>query len=350
MGVSFSVGNKTYKFFNDSIVEKTYQSYKEKGIPILKCKLKNGDNAFSALMTEGKFDDNNKFISSKNLLNGDVVGAQDGDNAKPLFIAKSKSGSLYSFIRLNQRITFTYKYQNIESWVSYEKSKKQTLTIVSWESLFPLENEYACSLGFVSFKLPAGKTSGTIDKSYTYYNEEPKSGVKCFLSYGDLTQKTYNGVDYYSIQNIKEVYGKTAVADDKTHSWQHTLFLFVWEWRVRADWLLTWLDASDSTNITWKSRLVEGVTQSQSASEWWAGKKPQPGSFKTTSFTTILGSVAFDENNVKFNETYVVEAKKNYGAVGAGPGTDWYAYTQSTVSGSSEGTDKITFSFAYNGD
>lgn len=340
MSVNLSFGDKTYKFFNDSIVNKAYERYKTAGIPILKYQLKNGNNVYSALMAEGKFIGNN-FYPTRSLLNGDIIGAQNGSNSKPLFTAKNRAGRLYSFIRLSQSITFTYKYQNIERWVNtynHSKSREQTLTIVSWESLFPLENDYTCSLGNVAFNLPAGHTSGTVNKSGTYYSEEPKTGVKCFLAYGDLSPKNYTE-DFYSIQSKSEIYGKTALASDRTNAWKE-YFLFFWNWHVKADWQLTWLDASDPTNINWNSRMIYGDEHIQDANEWWAGKQPDAGDFKTTSFTTIIGFEAFNKNGIKFNETYVVNAIGGGGA----------PYIQITAYGSANLTDKITFSFAYNGD
>lgn len=349
MSVNLSFGDKTYKFFNDSVVNKAYERYKSAGIPVLKCQLRNGNNVYSALMTEGKFIGNN-FYSNKSLLNGDVIGAQNGSNSKPLFIAKNRWGSLYSFIRLSQSITFTYKYQNIESWVvEYYPytSRTQFLTIVSWESLFPLEDDYVCSLGNVAFNLPAGHTSGTINKSGTYYYGEPRSGVKCFLAYGDLNPRNYTE-DFYSIQSRSEIYGKTAIASDRTRAWKK-YFLMFWNWHVEADWQLTWLDASNPANIHWNSRTVYGDEHIQDANEWWAGKKPEAGEFKTTSFTTIIGTEAFNRNGVKFNETYVVNAVRGpYGSDGASH--EYKSYTQVAVYGSANLTDRITFSFAYNGD
>lgn len=349
MSVNLSFGDKTYKFFNDSVVNKAYERYKSAGIPVLKCQLRNGNNVYSALMTEGKFIGNN-FYSNKSLLNGDVIGAQNGSNSKPLFIAKNRWGSLYSFIRLSQSITFTYKYQNIESWVvEYYPytSRTQFLTIVSWESLFPLEDDYVCSLGNVAFNLPAGHTSGTINKSGTYYYGEPRTGVKCFLAYGDLNPRNYTE-DFYSIQSRSEIYGKTAIASDRTRAWKK-YFLMFWNWHVEADWQLTWLDASNPANIHWNSRTVYGDEHIQDANEWWAGKKPEAGEFKTTSFTTIIGTEAFNRNGVKFNETYVVNAVRGpYGSDGASH--EYKSYTQVAVYGSANLTDRITFSFAYNGD
>lgn len=349
MGVNLSFGDKTYKFFNDSVVNKAYERYKSAGIPVLKCQLKNGNNVYSALMTEGKFIGNN-FYSNRSLLNGDVIGAQNGSNSKPLFIAKNRWGSLYSFIRLSQGITFTYKYQNIESWVIQSRpstSSQQTLTIVSWESLFPLEDDYVCSLGNVAFNLPAGHTSGTINKSGTYYSGEPKTGVNCRLLYGDLNPRNYTE-NFYSIQSRSEIYGKTALASDRTRAWKE-YFLWFWNWHVEADWQLTWLDASDPANIHWNSRTVYGDEHIQDANEWWAGKKPDAGEFKTTSFTTITGSEVFNGNGVKFNETYVVNAVRGpYGS--SGESHEWKSYTQVAVYGSANLTDRITFSFAYNGD
>lgn len=349
MSVNLSFGDKTYKFFNDSVVNKAYERYKSAGIPVLKCQLRNGNNVYSALMTEGKFIGNN-FYSNKSLLNGDVIGAQNGSNSKPLFIAKNRWGSLYSFIRLSQSITFTYKYQNIESWVvEYYPytSRTQFLTIVSWESLFPLEDDYVCSLGNVAFNLPAGHTSGTINKSGTYYSGEPRTGVKCFLAYGDLNPRNYTE-DFYSIQSRSEIYGKTAIASDRTRAWKK-YFLMFWNWHVEADWQLTWLDASNPANIHWNSRTVYGDEHIQDANEWWAGKKPEAGEFKTTSFTTIIGTEAFNRNGVKFNETYVVNAVRGpYGSDGASH--EYKSYTQVAVYGSANLTDRITFSFAYNGD
>lgn len=349
MNVNLSFGDKTYKFFNDSVVNKAYERYKSAGIPVLKCQLRNGNNVYSALMTEGKFIGNN-FYSNKSLLNGDVIGAQNGSNSKPLFIAKNRWGSLYSFIRLSQSITFTYKYQNIESWVvEYYPytSRTQFLTIVSWESLFPLEDDYVCSLGNVAFNLPAGHTSGTINKSGTYYSGEPRTGVKCFLAYGDLNPRNYTE-DFYSIQSRSEIYGKTAIASDRTRAWKK-YFLMFWNWHVEADWQLTWLDASNPANIHWNSRTVYGDEHIQDANEWWAGKKPEAGEFKTTSFTTIIGTEAFNRNGVKFNETYVVNAVRGpYGSDGASH--EYKSYTQVAVYGSANLTDRITFSFAYNGD
>lgn len=340
MGVNLSFGDKTYKFFNDSVVNKAYERYKSAGIPVLKCQLRNGNNVYSALMTEGKFIGNN-FYSNRSLLNGDVIGAQNGSNSKPLFIAKNRWGSLYSFIRLSQGITFTYKYQNIEYRVVQSMpytSRQQILTIVSWESLFPLEGDYVCSLGNVAFNLPAGHTSGTINKSGTYYSGEPKSGVNCRLLYGDLSPKNYTE-NFYSIQSRSEIYGKTALASDRTRAWKE-YFLFFWNWHVEADWQLTWLDASDPRNINWNSRTVYGDEHIQDASEWWAGKKPAAGEFKTTSFTTITGSEVFNKNGIKFNETYIVNAVRGpYGSA-----------TQVAVYGSANLTDRITFSFAYSGD
>ena len=348
MGVNLSFGDKTYKFFNDSVVNKAYERYKSAGIPVLKCQLRNGNNVYSALMTEGKFIGNN-FYSNRSLLNGDVIGAQNGSNSKPLFIAKNRWGSLYSFIRLSQGITFTYKYQNIESWVVEYRpytSRTQFLTIVSWESLFPLEGDYVCSLGNVAFNLPAGHTSGTINKSGTYYNGEPKTGVNCRLLYGDLNPKNYTE-NFYSIQSRSEIYGKTALASDRTRAWKE-YFLFFWNWHVRADWQLTWLDASNPANVNWNSRTVYGDERIQDANEWWAGKKPEAGEFKTTSFTTITGSEVF-KNGVKFNETYVVNAVRGpYGSDGASH--EYKSYTQVAVYGSANLTDRITFSFAYSGD
>lgn len=344
MGVNLSFGDKTYKFFNDYFVNKAYKRYKSAGIPVLKCQLRNGNKVYSALMAEGKFIGNN-FYSNRSLLNGDVIGAQNGSNSKPLFIAKNRWGSLYSFIRLNQGITFTYKYQDIESWVVQyhpSTSRQQTLTIVSWESLFPLEGDYACSLGNVAFNLPAGCTSGTINKSGTYYRREPKNGVNCRLLYGDLNPKSYTE-DFYSIQSRSEIYGKTALASDRTKAWKEHFFLF-WNWHVEADWQLTWLDASDSRNIHWNSRTIYGDEHTQNANEWWAGKKPAAGKFKTTSFTTITGSEVFNKNGIRFNETYIVRAIRGpYGSGGARP------YIQQPVYGSANLTDRITFSFAYNG-
>lgn len=349
MGVNLSFGDKTYKFFNDSVVNKAYERYKSAGIPILKCQLRNGNNVYSALMAEGKFIGNN-FYSNRSLLNGDVIGAQNGSNSKPLFIAKNRWGSLYSFIRLSQGITFTYKYQNIESWVIQSRPstrRQQTLTIVSWESLFPLEGDYVCSLGNVAFNLPAGHTSGIINKSGTYYSGEPKTGVNCRLVYGDLSPKNYTE-NFYSIQSRSEIYGKTALASDRTRAWKE-YFLFFWNWHVEADWQLTWLDASNPANIHWNSRTVYGDEHIQDANEWWAGKKPDPGEFKTTSFTTITGSEVFNRNGVKFNETYVVNAVRGpYGS--SGESHEWKSYTQVAVYGSANLTDRITFSFAYNGD
>lgn len=349
MGVNLSFGDKTYKFFNDSVVNKAYERYKSAGIPILKCQLRNGNNVYSALMAEGKFIGNN-FYSNRSLLNGDVIGAQNGSNSKPLFIAKNRWGSLYSFIRLSQGITFTYKYQNIESWVIQSRPstrRQQTLTIVSWESLFPLEGDYVCSLGNVAFNLPAGHTSGTINKSGTYYSGEPKTGVNCRLVYGDLSPKNYTE-NFYSIQSRSEIYGKTALASDRTRAWKE-YFLFFWNWHVEADWQLTWLDASNPANIHWNSRTVYGDEHIQDANEWWAGKKPDSGEFKTTSFTTITGSEVFNRNGVKFNETYVVNAVRGpYGS--SGESHEWKSYTQVAVYGSANLTDRITFSFAYNGD
>lgn len=349
MGVNLSFGDKTYKFFNDSVVNKAYERYKSAGIPVLKCQLKNGNNVYSALMTEGKFIGNN-FYSNRSLLNGDVIGAQNGSNSKPLFIAKNRWGSLYSFIRLSQGITFTYKYQNIESWVIQSRpstSSQQTLTIVSWESLFPLEDDYVCSLGNVAFNLPAGHTSGTINKSGTYYSGEPKTGVNCRLLYGDLNPRNYTE-NFYSIQSRSEIYGKTALASDRTRAWKE-YFLWFWNWHVEADWQLTWLDASDPANIHWNSRTVYGDEHIQDANEWWAGKKPDAGEFKTTSFTTITGSEVFNKNGIRFNETYVVNAVRGpYGS--SGESHEWKSYTQVAVYGSANLTDRITFSFAYNGD
>lgn len=361
MSVNLSFGDKTYKFFNDSVVNKAYERYKSAGIPVLKCQLRNGNNVYSALMTEGKFIGNN-FYSNRSLLNGDVIGAQNGSNSKPLFIAKNRWGSLYSFIRLSQGITFTYKYQNIESWTnsiyvpqlgvwfpsgSPSRSRQQILTIVSWESLFPLEDDYVCSLGNVAFNLPAGHTSGTINKSGTYYSGEPKTGVKCFLAYGDLNPRNYTE-NFYSIQSRSEIYGKTAIASDRTRAWKE-YFLWFWNWHVEADWQLTWLDASNPANIHWNSRTVYGDEHIQDANEWWAGKKPEAGEFKTTSFTTIIGTEAFNRNGVKFNETYVVNAVRGpYGSSGASH--EYKSYTQVAVYGSANLTDRITFSFAYNGD
>lgn len=362
MGVNLSFGDKTYKFFNDSVVNKAYERYKSAGIPVLKCQLRNGNNVYSALMTEGKFIGNN-FYSNRSLLNGDVIGAQNGSNSKPLFTAKNRVGSLYSFIRLSQGITFTYKYQNIESWTnsiylpppydvwlptgSPSRSRQQILTIVSWESLFPLEGDYVCSLGNVAFNLPAGHTSGTINKSGTYYSGEPKNGVNCRLLYGDLSPKNYTE-NFYSIQSRSEIYGKTALASDRTRAWKE-YFLWFWNWHVEADWQLTWLDASDPRNIHWNSRTIYGDEHIQDANEWWAGKKPAAGEFKTTSFTTITGSEVFNKNGIKFNETYIVNAVRGpYGS--SGESHEWKSYTQVAVYGSANLTDRITFSFAYSGD
>lgn len=351
MGVNLSFGDKTYKFFNDSVVNKAYERYKSAGIPVLKCQLRNGNNVYSALMARGKFIGNN-FYSNRSLLNDDVIGAQNGSNSKPLFIAKNRWGSLYSFIRLSQGITFTYKYQNIEDWTNStygapSKSRQQILTIVSWESLFPLEDDYVCSLGNVAFNLPAGHTSGTINKSGTYYCGEPKTGVKCFLAYGDLNPRNYTE-NFYSIQSRSEIYGKTAIASDRTRAWKE-YFLWFWNWHVEADWQLTWLDASDPANIHWNSRTVYGDEHIQDANEWWAGKKPESGEFKTTSFTTIIGYEAFNRNGVKFNETYVVNAVRGpYGS--SGESHEWKSYTQVAVYGSANLTNRKTFSFAYNGD
>lgn len=352
MGVNLSFGDKTYKFFNDSVVNKAYERYKSAGIPVLKCQLRNGNNVYSALMTEGKFIGNN-FYSNRSLLNGDFIGAQNGSNSKPLFIAKNRWGSLYSFIRLSQGITFTYKYQNIEHWESLSgyyttyRSRGYTLTIVSWESLFPLEGDYVCSLGNVAFNLPAGHTSGTINKSGTYYSGEPKTGVNCRLLYGDLSPKNYTE-NFYSIQSRSEIYGKTALASDRTRAWKKYFFMF-WNWHVEADWQLTWLDASNPANVSWNTRTIYGDEKVQDANEWWSGRKPDAGEFKTTSFTTIIGSEVFNKNGIRFNETYVVNAVRGpYGSSGASH--EYKSYTQVAVYGSANLTDRITFSFAYNGD
>ena len=364
--MNFSFGDKTYKIFDDSLVDPIYQNYKTNGYNVIKFLATNETSKSdkkSAIMVAGSYT-NGKFGPHKPLLASDTVGAVNGSDTSPLFLAtgpnpnNTKQTLTYSFIRLSQTLTFTFKVHYIQTWNNYKSYTSTTLYLTKWSSRFPTEGDYICSIksgGNVnSFTLPAGESSGNLDVSLNVGSFSLLAGGTASVEFkifsGSTEAQDYN-LDFDELKG-QDINDKTAIGTDA--SYVNTVYDWyvppVWHYETVARWRLTWLDATDKT---WKTQLSpEADPVRQSWSEWWSNEAAAGRGYTglRISFRTIKGEPLVNSTTA-LPFTYIRTTSKVYGAENGGTAsTDWYAYDYSYPKGTSDSTDTVTFSFAYNGD
>lgn len=351
---SLRFGEKVYRFYNENLVNPIYNEYVKNNYDVKKMTITNGSDKNCAILVRGNYS-GNEFKPYATLMNKDSTGAKIGGKTKPQFLL-SKGSKKYGFIVLNQVVNINYKYQVIERWGDSVSSgerpfnKTTSLLFTTWESRFPLENDYLCSFGKNTFSLKAGNSSGTCGDVTTsgYSEDEPANGINCMIliKISDSNVITCNDVGYDNWEtsvpeNIRDSSAIISVAEVEYKEWSG---LWWFGHRARA-MAVNYLNANTKT---WETVSVT-KENSYGYGNGWAFQWPAWPNWSElrVSFSVPGEKLAVDETK-KLSKTYIYRAVR--GKYGSGHAShEWRSYTYSTEYGSSEKENTAKFIFSYDG-